>query len=228
MRSGLARIDIPEPDGLEDSCHKLVEAASLDTGFLFLQITRGSGPRAHLPPKDLEPTVLILPSTPVYDPPAGRQKRVVTCPDWRWQHCDLKTTSLMATVLGKLRARDAEMDEVVFVGSDGEVREGGSTNLFVRRNDTLETHPLNGRILAGVTRACLLELAAAADFPVEERAPRWSERDEWQEAFLCGTLTGVQPVTELDGQVVAGGAGGPWTKRLAEDYASLEESTAKS
>lgn len=223
LRSGLARIAIEPPAGLERYCRELVEACGPDTGFLYLQVTRGVATRSHLPPRDLAPTVLILPSTPQYDPPAGRPRRAITAPDWRWQHCDLKTNSLMATVQGKLLASDRGADEVIFVGPDGELREGGSTNLFVRRADVLETHPLDGHILPGITRRLLMDLAGELELPLVERAPRLDGRDSWQEAFLCGTLTGVQPLTVLDDREVAGAAVGSWTQRLAEALATLEE-----
>lgn len=223
LRSGLGRVDIPSPDDLELRCHELVEACGPDTGFLYLQVTRGVGPRSHVPPRDLAPTILILPSAPVYDPPAGRPRSAVTAPDWRWQHCDLKTNSLMATVQGKLRMRDLNADEVLFVGPAGQLREGGNTTLFVRRDDLLETHPLDGHILPGITRRILLRLADELRLPVVERAPLLTDRESWQEAFLCGTLTGVQPLTVLDDDKVADGAVGEWTRDLARDHAALEE-----
>lgn len=223
LLSGLGRIDITPPEGLELRCRQLVEACGPDTGFLYLQVTRGVGQRSHVPPRDLAPTVLILPSAPVYDPPARRPRRAVTAPDWRWQHCDLKTNSLMATVQGKLRMRDRNADEVLFVGPAGELREGGSTSLFVRRDDLLETHPLDGQILPGITRRILLRLADERRLPVVERAPLLADRDSWQEAFLCGTLTGVQPLTVLDDEKVADGTLGSWTRDLAQDHAALEE-----
>ena len=129
----------------------------------------------------------------------------------------------MATVQGKLRMRDVNADEVLFVGPAGELREGGNTTLFVRRDDLLETHPLDGHILPGITRRILLRLADERRLPGVERAPLLADRDSWQEAFLCGTLTGVQPLTVLDDDKVADGAVGPWTRDLARDLAAREE-----
>ncbi len=227
LRAGLERIEIPVPEGLQEACHQLVEACELGTGFLYLQVTRGVAPRMHIPPLELAPTVLILASRPAFDPPAGRPQRLVTVPDCRWQRNDLKTTSLMGTVLGKLEARRTGADEVVFVGAAGELREGGSTNLFVRVEDRLETHPLDGRILPGVTRAILLKLAAQRGLPVVERAPRMAKRERWREVFVCGTLTGVQPVIEIDAHPVAGGVTGEWTRQLAAALTAHEQRQAR-
>jgi D-alanine transaminase len=222
LERGLERIEVPAPRGLDLACRTLVEAAQLDTGSLFLQVTRGVAPRSHRPPIGLEPTVLILPSSHEHPPPAGRPHAAVTMTDPRWLYCDLKTTSLMATVTGKLAARNAVADEVVFVGPSGDVREGGSTNVFVRHGDRLETHPLDGRILPGVTRALVLEFARALDYPVIERPPHLAERSGWQEAFLCGTLTGIQPLAVLDRRNVGREPVGPWTRALAESLAAHE------
>jgi D-alanine transaminase len=215
LRDGLEKVNIPEPQGIELSCRALVKASELDTGSVFLQITRGVAPRSHLPPAGVAPTVLILPMSHSYDAPAARPRTAITMQDPRWLHCNLKTTSMLATVTGKLAVRDADVDEVLFLGPAGDVREGGSTNVFVRHNDRLETCPTDGRILPGVTRSLVLQFADELGYPVVERAPRIAERDGWQEAFLCGTLTGVQPLAILDRKGVGLGTVGDWTKKLA-------------
>jgi D-alanine transaminase len=231
LRIGLEQAEIPEPAGLVDDCRRLVEAARVERGSLYLQISRGTAPRAHVPPFDLVPTVFMYADSHDFTPPASRGMKLVSAPDWRWRRCDLKSTSLMGTVLGKLEVRQQEADEVLFVGPQGDLREGGSVNFFVRRRNALETFPLadkgpRGRVLAGVTRGALLDLARAEGYPVHERAPRMEERGEWQEAFVSGTLTGVQPVVSLDGESVGAGICGDWTRRLAELHLAYEERLA--
>lgn len=226
LRSGLARVAIAEPQGLAERCRELVDATSLASGTLYLQVTRGVAPRRHAPPPGLVPTVLILPSEHDFWPPAGQPHAAVTLPDPRWRHCDVKSTSLMATVSSYLGR--AEADEILFRGPGGELREGGHTNLLVRRGEVLETHPLDGRILAGVTRAKLLELAAEEGFAVAERAPRLEEVGEWQEALLCGTRTGAQPLVRIDGREIGDGSAGRWTKRLARALEERDRGAARS
>jgi D-alanine transaminase len=216
LRGGLQRIDIVVPSDLEEGCRRLVIASGLDTGYLYLQVSRGAAPRSHQPPPGMRPTVLILAAEHDFAAPASRTMRAITRPDDRWAHCDLKTTSLLATVRGKLDARDAGVDEVIFAGPDGQLREGGSSTLFVRHDDVLKTHPADHRILRGVTRGIILALAEQLGLPCRETPPLLQERDQWQEAFLCGTLTGVQPLIELDGEPIAGRLVGPWTRLLAD------------
>lgn len=226
LARSLAAVGIPRPEGMFHSALELIRACALETGSLFIQVTRGAGPRTHLPDPALTPTLLLLPAAHAHAPAGSRRLRAVTMPDPRWQRCDIKTTSLMGAVLGKLRARDQQVDEVVFVGAGGELREGGSTSLFVRRGDHLETHPLDGRVLPGITRARVPAWAASEGLPLAERAPRLEERDEWVEVFLCGTLTGVQPVVELDGRAVGNGGLGDWTRAFAGRAAAEEAELA--
>lgn len=222
LAEGLERIEIRCPGDLADCCRQLLSESSLDTGYLYLQLTRGAAPRSHLPPDNVSPTVVVIPHVYKFPGPAARSMKAISVPDWRWEFRNLKTTSLIATVVGKLHAREAQVDEVIFRSAAGELREGGSTNLFVLNKGVLETHPADGSILVGVTRGLLLDLARREQVNVCERPPLLAEIGRWQEAFLCGTLTGVQPLVELDGIPIANLEVGPVTTRLANALDRLE------
>jgi len=230
LAASLAGFAIAWPEGLEGEIAALLAAAGSYDGSLYVQVTRGAEPvRRHRPASGATPTRFLLPAACDFpaDPAAAGGLAAISRPDWRWRRCDLKTTALAGAVLGGLDAAREGADEVLFAGPEGELREGGRTNLFARRGDRLETHPLGPRILPGVTRALVLELAAGLGLPAVERAPRLAERDEWQELFVCGTLTGVRGVTRLDGAAVAGGAVGEWTRRLAAALAARERDEAE-
>lgn len=222
LAAGLQRVEIPLPDSLPEICDVLARESELSAGYLYLQVSRGVRSRMLVPPPGLEPTLLVVPFELQFDPPAGGLKRAVTAPDWRWEFRDIKTTSLMATVLGKLRAGAHDASEVLFLGPERQLREGGTTNVFVRQRDEWRTHPTDGCILEGVTRGSLLSLMETEGIPVTERAPLLDEIESWQEAFLCGTTTGVQPLVELDGRRVGDGLPGSWTQRVADVFDSYE------
>jgi D-alanine transaminase len=230
LKAGLERLRIPAPADLGGRCRELVSACRLDTGFLYLQVTRGSGPRSRRPRFDLEPTVFLEATPREYDRGASIRLRVATMPDPRWIHPDIKSTSLAATVAGKILADDAAADEILFVGEQQKIREGGSSNLFVRHGGVLETHPLDGRVLPGVTRKLVLALADGMaeelGLRVEERAPRLDQCAEWSEAFLTGTITGLQPIVELDDRTIGDGNAGPWTRALGAALDDLDERRA--
>lgn len=224
LRDGLQRVEIPAPAvDLEAACRRLLESCELSAGSLVVQVTRGVAPRLHIPPPDLVPTLLILPLEHPHPGYGARPMRAVTLADPRWSRCDLKTTSLMGTVLGKLEARRRAVDEVLFVSPQGALREGGSTSLFVRTAAGLATHPLDGHVLPSLTRGRVLAQARRLALAVEERAATLADLASFDEAFLCGTLTGVQPLVEIDGRPIAGGRPGDWTLRIAQVCAAEEE-----
>lgn len=232
LAGGLAALRIRSPgEALAARLGELVTTNGLDGGFVYLQVTRGVAPqRSHLPPVDLEPTVFAMASALEQPPHPENQPGLaaVSRPDERWERCDVKTTSLAASVLGKLAAASAGAAEAVFVGPDGAAREGGNTNLFVRDADGWHTHPLGREILAGVTRAVLLAEAARFGVEIAERAPLLAARSGWQEAFLTGTVTGVRGLVALDGAPIGDGEVGNETRRFARWLSAAERAAVES
>jgi D-alanine transaminase len=233
LRASLAALRIPEPSeppGIATQLEALRARARLASGALYLQITRGVAPeRRHLPPPGLVPTLFALPIPLAFasDPASLPGLTAMTRADDRWRHCDVKTTALAASVLGKLIAADAGADEVLYLSPDGELREGGHTNLLVRDGAGWHTHPLGPEILAGVTRAVLRERAAAAGIAIAERAPLLARRGEWRELLATGTTTGVRGIVRLDGVAIGDGGVGEGTRELARILDQAERAEAQ-
>ncbi len=77
---------------------------------------------------------------------------------------------------------------------DGGVLETPRANVFiVTRAETLVTPPTDGRILPGVTRAHVLEVAAALGIDTEIRPLGVTELTTAVEVFLTGSLAGIEP-----------------------------------
>ena len=93
----------------------------------------------------------------------------VTRPEERWQRADLKTVNLVPRILAKRAALASGAWEVLWLGEGDTILEGGSTNVFLVRHNTLITPPLGERVLAGVTRREVLELAEGLGIPTEVR-----------------------------------------------------------
>jgi branched-chain amino acid aminotransferase len=99
---------------------------------------------------------------------------------------------------GVLLVEDLGVDEVIWVDSDGLVLEGTRSNVFAVRDGVLVTPPLDGRILAGVTRGLLLEL-----LPEAHEVP-FRLDDGLEELYLTSTLKELCPIVELDGAPARG------------------------
>lgn len=207
---------------LDEVLPELIGRSGIVEGMLYLQVTRGCAPRDFFFPEPLRPTVLAY----VRGVPLPRPEEILAgvalhpVEDLRWARCDIKSTNLLASVLAKEEARKAGADEALFVGPGGVVREGGSSNVFAVLDGVLRTHPLSNRILGGVTRRHVLEIARREGYPVEERAFTLEELDvgfgRECEVFIASTLRDVMPVVKVGEVRVGNGRPGPVTLRLAD------------
>jgi D-alanine transaminase len=152
---------------------------------------------------------------------------VITTPELRWARCDLKTVNLLPNVLAKQRAVAAGAFEAVFV-HDGVMIEGASSNTFAVIAGVLRTHPATHRILAGITREVVLELAAELGIPVSEQPVAVDELARASELIVTATTADVMPVVRVDGRVVGDGRPGPIALALHRALlARMERRTAR-
>jgi branched-chain amino acid aminotransferase len=120
-------------------------------------------------------------------------------------------TSPMAA---KWAARRAGYDEIVLIDEDGYVAETPTANLFwVERSGALRTPPVE-RVLLGVTRQSILEIAKHDGIDAAEARIRPEDLAQQAELFLTGTTAGVLPVESVDGVAVGDGKPGRLTQRL--------------
>jgi len=107
---------------------------------------------------------------------------------------------------------DAGPGQLICDGED--LLEAGWANLFAVRDETLWTPAADGRILAGMARAAILEIARAEGIETREQPLRTSDLLEADETFLTNSVRGIEPATALDGQPLPGS--GPISHRLAD------------
>ena len=81
------------------------------------------------------------------------------------------------------------------------IEEAGAMNIFIRINDTLITAPISDRILDGITRKSILEIAKDEGIPIEVRKITVSEvveaakKGSLKEMFGAGTAAVVSPIS---------------------------------
>jgi 4-amino-4-deoxychorismate lyase len=122
-----------------------------------------------------------------------------------WMLPGVKSTSYAVNMAAEAEARRRGADDAIFVDAAGIVLEGPTTNVWWRRERTLVTPSLDLGILAGVTRATVIELAGEAGYDVQEGTYRLSELQTADEAFTSSSVREVMPVTTLDGSPIARG-----------------------
>jgi para-aminobenzoate synthetase / 4-amino-4-deoxychorismate lyase len=89
--------------------------------------------------------------------------------------------------------------EAALLVDGDEVLEAARANVFAVRKGTVFTPPLDGRILPGVTRATVIELARAEGGDVVESAITLEELRQSEEVFLTNSIRGIERVGAVDG-----------------------------
>jgi D-alanine transaminase len=211
------------PVALGAIMREVVRQNRVAEGIVYVQLTRGVAPRDHgFPVPAVRPALVV---TARSLPLAARNRRaeqgvaVVTVPENRWARVDIKTIGLLPNVLARQAARDAGAYEAWFVDADGYVTEGASTNAWiVSRDRKLVTRAADRGILRGITRTGVLDLAAAKQLAVEERAFTVGEAQSAAEAFITSASALVTPVTSIDGQKIGSGKPGPISVQLRATF----------
>ncbi len=124
-----------------------------------------------------------------------------------------KIGSYLTSILAARQARSRGAYEALLV-SEGQVREGATSNFFACIDGVLRT-PKAG-VLPGVTRGIVLELAAERGLEAREGPLAVDELGAASEAFLTSATREVMPIRRVDGHDL--GPPGPVTRRLAEAY----------
>jgi 4-amino-4-deoxychorismate lyase len=116
-----------------------------------------------------------------------------------WLLPGVKSTSYAVNMAAEAEAKRRGADEAIFVDPEGVVLEGTVTNVWWRADSILRTPALELGILAGVTRAALVELASDLGYDVEEGAYPLAELLAADEAFTSSSVREIMPLVEMDG-----------------------------
>jgi D-alanine transaminase len=222
MRAGADPIDlgggVPDERTWERRVGELVAQEQMHEGLVYAQLTGGSALRRHLPVQRPRPRFFayLVPFRFPRAEAAARGIGVQTFIDPRWARCDLKTTMLLPGVLAKRDAAAGGAEEALFVGPDGSVREGASSNVFVVEEARLVTPLQNQHLLPGITRPLVAQLAAETGRTVASETVSLSRLLEAREVFVTSTTLLVMPVMRIDGRPVGNGQAGPVARELAE------------
>ncbi len=218
LRHSLAGIELAEPAAVRDLpaiSDELVRRNNQPDASVYWQVSRGPAVRKHVYPTHPKPTVLVMtyPGKPLDVQASVPRAKVILSPDVRWERCCYKTLMLLPNAMAKNSALTRGADEAIF--HRGEViTEGSSTNVFAVINGQLFTHPGDGRILPGITRQVVIELASELGYAVTEQAVSVKQLRAADEVLITGTTTQVTAVTHIDEQPVGRGEPGPMSVTL--------------
>jgi len=233
LTRSLTELKIPQPmtgAAMVRVLAEVVHRNRIHDGLVYLQVTRGAAPRDFaLPDADHPTTFVALARRLDHAKVAAKAKigiAVKSMPDGRWNRCDLKTVMLLPSVIAKDAAKADGAGEAWYVGADGFVTEGASSNAWiVTKGGEIVTRQTGHEILAGITRATLMDVAASMQLKVTERPFTIGEALGASEAFLTSATNVLMPVVKIDGVLVSDGKPGPVAARLRAAFHGIAQAT---
>jgi branched chain amino acid aminotransferase apoenzyme (EC 2.6.1.42) len=142
--------------------------------------------------------------------------------DSRSQPMQAKAASNYANAsLARMEALDNGYDEAIMLNSQGKVAEGSAENIFIIKDDIIQTPPLSAGGLEGITRDSIIQIIEEnSGFVIEQDL----ERDDLynaDEIFMTGTAAEVKSVTQIDKVKIGTGKMGSVTKALQKSFTDV-------
>ena len=218
LQNSLSAVRIANPyseSEWEQVLYRLLEKNPAEDSSVYLQVTRGVAKRDHAFPANVKPTVFAManPLITTDEKTFSQGVAAITLDDIRWQYCNVKAITLLANILLRQAAIDEGAAEAILV-RDGEVTEGAASNVFIVSNGVIKTPPKGARLLPGITRDLIVELARARQLPIEEVNFSKSELLAADEVWFSSSTKEIMPVVRLNDKPVGNGQPGPLTRKV--------------
>ncbi len=192
--------------------------------IIYWQVSRGTELRSHAPQSKLTANIWVTIREKQMLPPYSPMK-LITYPDTRFFHCNMKTLNLLPTVLASTAASEAGAEEAIF-HRNGKVTECAHSNLCIIRNDgAIQTAPADDLILPGVTRAHMIRACEELGVPCIEKHFTLEELMNAAEVVVISSGTQFRPAYEVDGKKVGGRAPELVAKMQEKLYGDFLEKT---
>lgn len=200
----------------------------LKDAYIRLIVTRGIGDLGLDPRKCPKPTVIIItePIIQIYGAEA-KEKGMTAVISWVKRDSvdatthEIKSLNYLNSILAKIEANAAGVDEAICLDKNGFVCEGTGENIFMVKEGKIATPPISTGALAGVTRERVMKMAEDLGYTVVERNITPNELFNADEVFFTGTAAEVVPVREINRRIIGDGKPGSVTKRLMEKFGRI-------
>ena len=214
MKSGLAAVGInldwSETDWA-DLCNRLITDNGDGNLGIYLHVSRGADTkRFHGFPENIAPTVFAfafdIAPPPIAEKALARSYKVSTARHLRWERCHIKSTALLGNVLHFQQGYEKGHGETILFNANNELTEASACNVFIVKNGTVITPPLDNQLLPGITRDIVLDvLRKDGSIPVEERIVTRDEVTSADEVWITSSSKEIAPVIAVDDVPVGNG-----------------------
>jgi branched-chain amino acid aminotransferase len=218
----LYHMDIPySMDAITDAIKEVIRANGLKACYIRPVVYRGYG-EMGVNPLDAPINVFIAvwPWGAYLGEHALENGVSIKISSWRRNSQNALPSSAKATgqyingVLAKMESIMAGYDEAVLLNDHGYITDGSGENLFIIRDRTVTTPPIQAGCLDGITRNSVITIARDLGYEVTEENLVRTDLYNADECFFTGTAAEITPVREVDHRPVGEGTRGPITKEL--------------
>jgi branched-chain amino acid aminotransferase len=220
-------LDLPfTDDELAAHIRETMSAAQLGGAEAYIRVlvTRGIGELTYDPKATPAPSVVIIVKPNVEPPPETFADGVKVClsPIMR-NHPQsvnpmIKSNNLLNNALAMQEALRRGGTEAIMRNYRGELTECTQSNLFIVKDGTALTPPIEAGLLPGITREFIFEVGRDAGISVRNQVLRDTDLLSADECFLTSTTKEVVPIVQVDDRRIGSGAPGPVTKKLLEAF----------
>lgn len=221
-------LDIPITK--EEMIHATLETLrknKMRDAYIRLVVTRGMGDLGLNPKKCPRPTIIIITDTISLHMAGGKETGIAAMISWvkrdpvdATSH-EIKSLNYLNSILAKIEANIAGVDEAICLDKNGFVCEGVAENIFIVRKGKLYTPPTCTGALQGITAESLSDLARKSGYEVNEKNITPFELFNADEVFFTGTAAEIIPVREINKRQINDGKPGPITRRLMAEFAKV-------
>lgn len=197
---------------------------NLKDAYIRLVVTRGYGDLGLDPRKCSKPTIIVITDEIRLHVGDVKEKGLTAMITWvRRDPVDsttheVKSLNYLNSILAKIEANNAGVDEAISLDHSGYVCEGVAENIFIVKEGVIATPPSSVGALPGITAQAVMKLASELGYKVVERNITPNELFIADEVFFTGTAAEILPVREINKRVIGEGKPGPVTKHLMTEF----------
>jgi branched-chain amino acid aminotransferase len=122
--------------------------------------------------------------------------------------------------LARMEALENGYDEAIMLNSHGKIAEGSAENIFIVKDDIIQTPPLSAGGLEGITRDSVIQIIEENGGFVIERDLDRDDLYSADEIFMTGTAAEVKSVAQVDKVIIGNAKMGKITKSLQKSFSN--------
>ena len=208
---------------LKEIVQEAIAKNNKEKGELLLEIMYSGGKADSSGIKPTGETILYILVLPLKLPPEEWYQQGIKLASFPYQRQwpEVKFLNYVGAVIAhQTVVKEYKADEALFISPDEKniILEGTTFSFFTIKKGVVFTHALDGKILPGITRKVVLELAHKEGIEIKETDFSLNELAGMDEAFIASSTRNIVSVTKVNDIIIGNGKPGEITLKLAEIF----------